>query len=535
MQQIRIQQQADAGFREAGKLEQTGSLLTETGTADIQAVQEPGPSIPLQQGQAELAEQPEDEFYRESPYLKLFSRKDLDRLEWINGVQREGDTYMSRARNAERKAEEWKVRADGAQNASQQRKFLSKLKKEEEDALKRKMQAVDYYQVANENKYLLFNDIIEEGKASVNHPDRSERVGIFLDRARSQYTRAQEIRQEALKKGDLKERYQGLVEANAYEIVTLENQKFAFMSLAGVPLPENVAVTSQTKTAEIPGNVGTAQEVAGIARPVSTQNQTTEAKEPVKQQAGSETTPPPAEAVSTEPPSRTAEQKVPVQEAANIPEKTVSGSSAVPAKNNMPAPWYRIQMGVFSTPKEEAYFRGLGPVTTEPVPGKEMTRYFVGGWPYYEEAGNTLARARREGFDQAFIVATLEGKRIALSKARSLENTAQQPATPEPSTIDWEVTQGARPVYKIQVGAFRGDPSDEMKETYRKLAAGEAVEKITNELGITLYTIGNFYTFEEAVRFRNRLAANGLKDCFVTAFLEGRKISVPEARKMTGK
>jgi N-acetylmuramoyl-L-alanine amidase len=48
------------------------------------------------------------------------------------------------------------------------------------------------------------------------------------------------------------------------------------------------------------------------------------------------------------------------------------------------------------------------------------------------------------------------------------------------------------------------------------------------------YTAGNAKTFEEALDLQKQLRAQGFKDAFVVAFSNGKRISVDDARKLTG-
>ena len=46
------------------------------------------------------------------------------------------------------------------------------------------------------------------------------------------------------------------------------------------------------------------------------------------------------------------------------------------------------------------------------------------------------------------------------------------------------------------------------------------------------YTVGNFPTLEEAVKYRQQLVAKGIKDGFIVAYNQGKRISLQEARAL---
>jgi N-acetylmuramoyl-L-alanine amidase len=68
-----------------------------------------------------------------------------------------------------------------------------------------------------------------------------------------------------------------------------------------------------------------------------------------------------------------------------------------------------------------ADYKGLSPLSKEPV-GK-MHRVLYGDTPSYEEARRLQAMARQKGYAQAYVVAYLNGERVAVEKAlESLAN-----------------------------------------------------------------------------------------------------------------
>jgi len=525
LQQIRYQQQADALFQQAYELEQEALFLSDNVPAGYAGSLSAGNL----QDTARFPEHPSDLFYREDPFRKLFRRNELNRLdEWL-ALEQTGNEYMSKAREAERKAVEWRVRADGARNQSQMRRFHKRAEKEDEKAMEYKMIAVEVYHVVNENKYLLFNDVLDRLTGTVEE-EVTGRITLFCERAREQYARAQTLCQEAMEHLNQEQKYQGLVEANAYELVTLENQKRAFETAAGIRRhdPGSAILITGTSADSRDKPSGRVDDHAGVpeepydARPVvSWPGRTGEGSDTQSRDISHETE---------------AERKVELWQEAEVKEEygaTAAKTEASPAYTGAVGLEYKIQVGVFSSPVQEEYFHGYTPVTRETVPGTELIRYYVGQYRSYDEAQQVLGLVRETISDQAFLVATLNGNRIALSRARSLEgreHTARKGISRE--TVR-ERTDGAVPVFKVQVGAFRGTLPPAAENNYREASGGAQVEKRTDEQGLTVYIIGNFYTFDEAVRFRNRLAENGLTDAFVTAYLEGRRIGVERARNMT--
>lgn len=83
--------------------------------------------------------------------------------------------------------------------------------------------------------------------------------------------------------------------------------------------------------------------------------------------------------------------------------------------------FYRIQLAVYKTRLDPDRFKGLAPITTEKIPGKNLIRYFVGKFFSYQDAKQALGKVRAYGHEDAFIVGYYNGKKGSLSKLQELE------------------------------------------------------------------------------------------------------------------
>ncbi len=83
-------------------------------------------------------------------------------------------------------------------------------------------------------------------------------------------------------------------------------------------------------------------------------------------------------------------------------------------------------------------------------------------------------------------------------------------------------------VYKVQIGAFRNPIAPEI---YKELSPVSA-ETTTN--GLTRYTAGLFNKFANANSAKVEVRALGYRDAFIVAFLNGKRISMEEANRMSG-
>lgn len=86
-----------------------------------------------------------------------------------------------------------------------------------------------------------------------------------------------------------------------------------------------------------------------------------------------------------------------------------------------PGVFYRIQLAVYSKKIAPDHFGGLSPITTEPIPGRDLTRYFAGKFQRMEEARTALVKVRAMGYPDAFIIGYYDGLKGSFSKLKALE------------------------------------------------------------------------------------------------------------------
>lgn len=102
------------------------------------------------------------------------------------------------------------------------------------------------------------------------------------------------------------------------------------------------------------------------------------------------------------------------------------------------------------------------------------------------------------------------------------------------NTVVTVVAQAQTPqevAFKVQVGAFRDQVPVELADVFIKLAAKD-LNYYKDHRGINIYTVGNFKTYDEAVRLKKELMLNyGVNDAFIVAFKNGEKVPVAEVIK----
>lgn len=86
--------------------------------------------------------------------------------------------------------------------------------------------------------------------------------------------------------------------------------------------------------------------------------------------------------------------------------------------------------------------------------------------------------------------------------------------------------------YKVQIGAYSKGLPEYIDRLYKKLSVLRKIDNYTDDRGIVVYTIGNVDNFEDAVKLQNQIRQEGVKDAFVVAYNNRKRITLSEAREI---
>lgn len=103
----------------------------------------------------------------------------------------------------------------------------------------------------------------------------------------------------------------------------------------------------------------------------------------------------------------------------------------------------------------------------------------------------------------------------------------QGPVAEEKKT---EVPSGI--VYKVQIGSFKGKIPDASNKLIKKLSIIRKVENHVDEKNNKVYTTGNLRSHAEAVILLGQVKQEGVKTAVITAYQNGKKIPVSEAKTL---
>jgi hypothetical protein len=175
---------------------------------------------------------------------------------------------------------------------------------------------------------------------------------------------------------------------------------------------------------------------------------------------------------------------------------------------------YKIQLAAFSNPVKIDFFKGMVPLSAEPINDGKVTKFYAGNFTNLAEAESALPIVRSKGFKDAFVVAWHNGRSVPPSRAKSLENSSIIPQNQEPVKI--EIVPDDK-LYVVQLGTFTGRIPDDVIQTIRALAPGKDIVRKPDGMGGFIYSVGSYTDANEATRIKDNLVASGIKNAFVVA------------------
>lgn len=227
-----------------------------------------------------------------------------------------------------------------------------------------------------------------------------------------------------------------------------------------------------------------------------------------------------------------------------------SETKPIPVDQKMPDGLvFRVQIGAFKTRVPNNSFRGLTPVNGETTPNG-FIRYTAGNFNKVENASAVKNDLNRNGYPDAFVVAFMNGKRISILEAmeilknegKSVPETAPQTAginqnvnpnpdaappvnKEEPVVVTKELEQTKNMLFTVQIGVY----SKQISKARLFNLSPIYTERLPN--GLYRYTAGIYSNADRLITDKNRVIDLGVKDAFVSAYLEGKRIPFNEAKQ----
>jgi hypothetical protein len=215
-------------------------------------------------------------------------------------------------------------------------------------------------------------------------------------------------------------------------------------------------------------------------------------------------------------------------------------STPIPILKKLPTGlYYRVQIGAFRKPIANDKFRGFSPVSGEVI-ANGLTCYLAGFFGEINKAVNAKGQIRKMGYNDAFIVAYCDGKRITIAQARQYELNGLCKKNTE-NEINIELAA----IYKEEKENLEAiEPIPLNDEVYLTVQVGVFAKTINegqlpgiNELtytkapnGLLRYASGKFDDINEARKRKKLAIEKGVKDAFIVAYRNGIRISIQEAQ-----
>jgi len=232
---------------------------------------------------------------------------------------------------------------------------------------------------------------------------------------------------------------------------------------------------------------------------------------------------------------------------------TYSESNPIPVDPPLPSGlMYKVQIGAFRNAIRQDAFKGISPIVGESTT-QGFIRYSAGEFSNFYQADAAKSRIQTIGYQDAFVVAYLNGKRVSMTQARAVEGGAPiASVVPQGGGGGGGNVGGTRPSAPIQTQFIQQGPLEIQAVenipgsfytvqvgVYSKPVGSADIYNMTPLLqenlagGLYRYTTGKFDNENDATRARDEARALGVTDAFVTAYRDGVRVGVEQIRGTT--
>lgn len=204
---------------------------------------------------------------------------------------------------------------------------------------------------------------------------------------------------------------------------------------------------------------------------------------------------------------------------------------------------FKVQIGAFRNAIPQNLFKGIKPISAETTP-QGLKRYTAGLFTKFSAASQAKTQVNNLGYRDAFVVAFYNGKRISMNEAmvkaresgETIDAAAAAAAAPAssatsanisasvPAATATDVKSVSGLFYAVQIGVFSRPTSSVQLYNINPLNSERT------ESGLIRYTTGRFSSEAAAIQAKNSIAAKGIKDAFVVAYMDGKRVSLSAAK-----
>jgi tetratricopeptide (TPR) repeat protein len=120
---------------------------------------------------------------------------------------------------------------------------------------------------------------------------------------------------------------------------------------------------------------------------------------------------------------------------------------------------------------------------------------------------------------------------LQVSDSIAVDSTATNPE--ELVELIAEPTKTSPVIYKIQIGKYNTDLPESARKLFKKISVLRKIDQYTDEKGFIVYTIGELTNLKDAVKLQDQIRQESVKDAFVIAIKDGKRITLSEALELT--
>jgi hypothetical protein len=104
------------------------------------------------------------------------------------------------------------------------------------------------------------------------------------------------------------------------------------------------------------------------------------------------------------------------------------------------------------------------------------------------------------------------------------DTTTIQPADQVPEPL-----KTGQIIFKIQIGAYNTTLPESAKKLFKKISVLRKIDEYTDDRNYTVYTIGELNNIKDAIKLQDQIRQESVKDAFVIAIKDGKRIPLNEA------